>query len=221
MFADLWPTFGLTLCTARLVLKLPSDSELEALARVAADGVHGKDERPFLTPWTEGSPEERARSVLRSHWSSLATWSLDAWRLGLGVFLPTGEALGVASLRAADFRVNREVTTSSWLGVPWQGQGYGTEARTALLTLAFDHLGATDATTEVFQDNHKSQGVSRKLGYLADGISRDRRGEEVVVSDRLRLTAEPWHANSRKGEVLVSGVDEALPMFLGDPASLA
>ena len=43
--------------------------------------------------------------------------------------------------------MNREVMTSSWLGVAHQGQGYGTEARTALLTLAFDHLGATDATT--------------------------------------------------------------------------
>ncbi|KRF28342.1 GNAT family N-acetyltransferase [Phycicoccus sp. Soil802] len=219
MFADLWPTFGLTLSTARLVLRLPTDSELEALARVAADGVHGEDERPFLTPWAEGSPEERARSVLGSHWSALASWTPDSWRLGLGVFLHTGEAIGVASLRAADFRVNREVTTSSWLGLGWQGQGYGTEARTALLTLAFDHLGATDATTEVFQDNHKSQGVSRKLGYLPDGISRDRRGEDVVVSDRLRLTSELWGANADKGEVEVSGVDEALPMFLGDPRS--
>ena len=217
MLAHLWPTFGLTLSTARLTLRLPAESELHALASVAADGVHGEDERPFLTPWAEGSPAERARSVLESHWRALGSWSPDSWRLGLCVFLDTGDPIGVASLRAADFRVNREVTTSSWLGLAWQGQGYGTEARTALLTLAFDHLGATDATTEVFQDNHKSQGVSRKLGYLADGISRDRRGEEVVVSDRLRLTADLWRANTGKGEVLVSGVEAALPMFLGDP----
>jgi RimJ/RimL family protein N-acetyltransferase len=216
MLADLWPTFGLTLSTARLVLRLPADSELEALARVAADGVHRTDERPFLTPWAEGTPEERARSVLESHWWSLGSWTADSWRLGLGVFLRSGKLIGVASLRAADFRVNREVTTSSWLGLRWQGQGYGTEARTALLTLAFDHLGATDATTEVFQDNHKSQGVSRKLGYRPDGISRDRRGEEVVVSDRLRLTADRWRENTDKGDVQVSGADEALPLFLGD-----
>ena len=34
-------------------------------------------------------------------------------------------------------------------------------------TLAFDHLGAQAALTEVFQDNHASQGVSRKLGYAS------------------------------------------------------
>lgn len=214
MLAHLWPTFGLTLSTPRLVLRLPSVAQLEDLACLAAEGVHGPDERPFLMPWAEGTPQERALSVLRGHWSRLSSWTPENWQLGLGVFLHTGQPLGVATLRARDFRVNSEVMTSSWLGLAHQGQGYGTEARTALLTLAFDHLGATDATTEAFQDNHKSQGVSRKLGYLPDGISRDRRGEEVVISDRLRLTADRWAASPRKVAVHVSGIDEAAHMFI-------
>lgn len=114
------------------------------------------------------------------------------------------------TLRARDFPVVREVTTSSWLGIAHQSQGYGTEARAAVLTLAFDHLGATDATTEVFPDNQKSQGVSRKLGYLPDGISRDRRDDEVLVSDRLRLTADRFR---RDIEVAVEGLDAARGMF--------
>ena len=43
-------------------------------------------ERPFLTPWTEGSARDGARSVLRGHWGQLAGWSTRNWRLGLGVF---------------------------------------------------------------------------------------------------------------------------------------
>ncbi len=214
MLAGLWPTFGLTLSTSRLVLRLPSDAELNELASLAAHGVHGPDERPFLTPWAEGTPEERARFVLREHWFQLSSWTPENWRLGLGVFLRTGQPLGVATLRARDFRVSREVMTSSWLGLAHQAQGYGTEARTALLTLAFDHLGATDATTEVFQDNHKSQSVSRKLGYLPDGISRDSRTEQVLVSDRLRLTADRWAASTQYVAVQVSGIDEAVRMFV-------
>ncbi|MBC7630868.1 GNAT family protein, partial [Aeromicrobium sp.] len=214
MLANVWPTFGLALSTSRLVLRLPSDAELADLACLAATGVHGCDERPFLTPWAEGTPEERASFVLGEHWFQLSSWTPENWRLGLGVFLRTGQPLGVATLRARDFRVNREVTTSSWLGLAHQAQGYGTEARTALLTLAFDHLGATDATTEVFQDNHKSQGVSRKLGYQPDGISRDRRGEEVLISDRLRLTADQWAANRPNAAVQVAGIDEAVRMFM-------
>jgi RimJ/RimL family protein N-acetyltransferase len=96
----------------------------------------------------------------------------------------------VATLRARDFVVVREVTTFSWLGLDYQGHGFGTEARVGLLTLAFEHLGAVAARTEVFQDNHASQGVSRKLGYQSDGISVDARGSEPVVSDRLRLSRD-------------------------------
>ncbi|MGH3729619.1 MAG: GNAT family N-acetyltransferase, partial [Micromonosporaceae bacterium] len=185
MLVDLWPPYGLTITTPRLELRLPGEEELAELAHLAGNGVHRADERPFLTPWTDGSPEDRARSVLQGHWDSLGGWSETAWQLGLGVFRRR-DPIGVVTLRARDFLVVGEVTTSAWLGIEHQGKGYGTEARFGLLTLAFDHLGANAALSEVFQDNHSSQGVSRKLGYEHDGISVDARGGEAVVSDRLR-----------------------------------
>ncbi|WP_127502091.1 GNAT family N-acetyltransferase [Actinoplanes solisilvae] len=211
MIEELWPQFGLVLATPRLKLRLPREDELAALAQVAGRGVHAPDERPFLTPWTEGTPLDRARSVLRGHWEDLSSWEPDDWCLGLGVFRD-GTPIGTVSLRARDFAVTRQVTTSSWLGLEFQGQGYGTEARAALLTLAFDHLGATAARTEVFQDNHASQGVSRKLGYVADGISVDARDGEALVSDRLRLTRERW-AQNRHPAVTVGGVERCLEAF--------
>lgn len=211
VLADLWPLYGLTISTPRVELRLPREDELAALAQVAADGVHRADERPFLTPWTDGSPADRARFVLQEHWSRFAEWRVPAWRLGLRVFRD-GEPLGVVTLRARDFLVVREVTTSSWLGIDHQGKGYGTEARVGVLTLAFDHLGARAALTEVFQDNHASQGVSRKLGHERDGISVDARGDEAVVSDRLRLTREKWTQGKRL-TVSVDGMAACRPMF--------
>ena len=214
MLSDLWPTYALRIHTPRLTLRLPDPEELAALAQVAADGVHKPDERPFLTPWTEGTPEDRARTVLQGHWDDLASWTPTNWSLGLGVFVSGNEPIGMVHLGARDFRVVRGVTTSSWLGLPHHHQGLGTEARAGLLTLAFDHLGATDATTEVFSDNHASQGVSRKLGYRSDGISKDARGDEVLESDRLRLTAERWAETSHPAAT-VEGVEAARAMFLG------
>jgi len=64
----------------------------------------------------------------------------------------------------------------------------------------------------VFADNHSSQGVSRKLGYEPDGISRDARGEEVVVSDRLRLTRQKWKLQPHP-DVTVTGFADCRPMF--------
>lgn len=217
MLTDAWPLFALTIETERLTLRLPRDEEVARLSRVAAGGLHDPAERPFLTPWTEGGPQARARFVLQGHWASLGEWRPDDWALGLAVFPKDGsegEPIGRVTLWARDFAVVREVTTSSWLGLEHQGQGFGTEARAGALALAFDHLGAVAALTEVFQDNHASQGVSRKLGYVHDGISRDARGEEALVSDRLRLTLEAWRERqAERSTVTVSGVQACLAEF--------
>jgi RimJ/RimL family protein N-acetyltransferase len=212
VLADLWPLYGLTISAPRLELRLPREEELAALAHLAGKGVHRPGERPFLVPWAEGSPEDRSRFVLQEHWARLGQWAPAAWALGFGVF-HRGQPLGVVTLRARDFPVVREVATSSWLGVGHQGNGYGTEARAGLLTLAFDHLHARAARTEVFQDNHASQGVSRKLGYQHDGISVDARGGEAVVSDRLRLTRDSWAAQKERTAVKVDGMAACRAMF--------
>ncbi|MFG1751586.1 GNAT family N-acetyltransferase [Streptosporangium sandarakinum] len=118
----------------------------------------------------------------------------------------------MVTLRALDFPGVREVTTSAWPGVEHRGKGYGAEARADLLALAFDHLDARAARTEVFQDVHASQGVSRKLGYEYDGISVDARGDEAVVSDRLRLTRQKWTQQNRQ-PVRGDGMTARRPMF--------
>jgi RimJ/RimL family protein N-acetyltransferase len=215
VLADLWPTYQLRIRTPRLQLRLPDEGELSELADLAGRGVHEPGQRPFLTPWTDGRPEDRVRIVLQSHWADLAGWSAENWSLGLGVFAASGAPLGMVTVRARDFAVVREVATSSWLGLPHHGKGFGTEARLGLLTLGFDHLGAEAAVTEVFQDNHASQGVSRKLGYEPDGISRDARGAEVLVSDRLRLTRSRWESLAHPRAV-VDGIPACRHMFDGN-----
>lgn len=212
MLADVWPTYRLRITTPLLELRLPTEAELADLAALAGRGVAPPGERPFLTPWTDGTAQDRAEFVLRQHWAQLSAWDVDDWRLGMGVFALDSEPLGLVTLRAKDFRVVREVSTSSWLGLKHQNRGFGTEARLGLLTLAFDHLGAQAALTEVFQDNAASQGVSRKLGYESDGISRDARGTDALTSDRLRLREPVWRRFDHP-RVAVDGVDACAAMF--------
>src|SRR5258705_10321876 len=132
MLADLWPQYGLTIVTPPLQLRLPREEELAELADLAGQGVHHPGERPFLTPWSDGTYTDRARFVLQEHWDWLASWDVAAWRLGMGV-LRAGQPIGVVTLRARDFRVVRQVTTSAWLGMEHQGRGNGngSEGRTA------------------------------------------------------------------------------------------
>ncbi|WP_104090669.1 GNAT family N-acetyltransferase [Arthrobacter sp. GMC3] len=211
MFEDYWPLANLSLATERLELRVPCDNELLEVAAVAADGVHEPGEQPFLTPWTSLPPEERARYVMQQHWSRRGSWTVENWALELGVFLGD-HPIGMVTLKALNFSVLREVKTESWLGRGHHRRGLGTEARAAVLSLAFEGLGGVSALTEVFQDNPGSQGVSRKLGYRHDGISRDVLAGSVVISDRLRLDRTEW-ARINRPETVVNGLDASLPLF--------
>lgn len=160
------------------------------------------------------TPRLRMRLPDEREPADLAEWSAENWSLGLGVLAESGAPLGMVTVRARDFAVVREVATSSRLGRPRHRKGFGSEARLGLLTLAFDHLGAEAAVTEVFQDNHASQGVSRKLGYEPDGIFRNARAAEVLVSDRLRLTRSRWQSLAHPRAV-VAGIAACRHMFAG------
>ena len=116
---------------------------------------------------------------------------------------------------ARGFPVRRTVETGSWLGLEHQGRGIGTRMRRAVVHLAFAGLGAHDVTSEVFADNPRSQRVSEKVGYTANGAHRTSRGEEAVEARRYRLPRASWLASERP-EVAIHGI-EGVRRQLGVP----
>ncbi|MFE4361522.1 GNAT family N-acetyltransferase [Kitasatospora sp. NPDC056800] len=213
MITDHWPLRGLRVSSPRLELRLPTEDELAEVADVAARGVHPPEERPFLTPWGELPPAERARHVVQLHWRRLGRWSAQDWALNLVAF-HEGRPVGIQDMRAKEFGVRREIVSGSWLGLEHQGKGLGTEMRAAMLHLAFAELGTRSARSLSFADNHSSLAVSRRLGYRGDGIDRDVLDGRVVVSQRLRLTPEAWAGHART-PVTVTGLDEGCRALFG------
>lgn len=211
MLVDHWPLLGLCVRTERLELRLPGEQELADLADLAAQGVHEPDQRPFLLPWTDVPPAERAREVLQGHWRRRGTWTPQDWTLELVVFAQ-GRPVGVQEVAATDFAILREVRTSSWLALEHHGQGIGTEMRAAVLHLAFAGLAAEEATTASFTDNAAPLRISHKLGYRPDGVSRDVLHGRVVVSQQLRLTRQQWELTNRP-DVTISGLDSCMEQF--------
>jgi RimJ/RimL family protein N-acetyltransferase len=213
-----WPLPGLRLRTPRLELRLPTDTDLMALAELAAGDVHDPAVQPFLVPWTDRPPDERARGAMQYHWRQWATWTPEHWTLEL-VVISAGAMVGVQSVSASDFAVLREVHTGSWLGMAHQGKGIGTEMRAAVLHLAFGGLGAQQARSEAFDDNPASLAVSRKLGYSDDGIDRYIVRGRPVVSQRLRLDRSIWES-THTVPVTIAGLQPCLHMFglAGGPA---
>lgn len=81
-----------------------------------------------------------------------------------------------------------------WLGEPWHGRGFMTEAAGALLAHAFQSRGYPAIRSSVFVDNPASLRVQAKLGFEVTGAgeawSMSRR--EKVQKWETRLTAEAF-----------------------------
>lgn len=136
-----WPLFDLRITTPRLQLQLPTEELCDQLIDTILEGVHDPDRMPFSVPWTRASREDLPFNTLSHLWQQLAGFKRDDWSLPLAV-LVDGRAVGVQALSSKDFPITRQVDSGSWLGLRYQGHGYGTEMRAAVLYFAFAELEA-------------------------------------------------------------------------------
>jgi RimJ/RimL family protein N-acetyltransferase len=211
MAHPLWPLFDLRLQTARLELRLPTDDDLRGLAATARAGIHPPAEMPFAVPWTDLPSPDFERSFVQYHWAKRADWKPARWVLNLATFLDS-TPIGSQTVEAADFSTLRTVQTGSWLGMEWQGKGYGKEMREAVLALAFDGLGAEVAESGAFADNPASAAVSRALGYEPNGIERLAPRGEAKELTRYRMTRDRWAGRSR-APITILGLEGCLELF--------
>ena len=206
-----WPLFALRLATPRLVLRPVTDDDLPAFIAAAESGIHDPARSPFSFPWTDVPPEELPANMARHVWRTRAETSRQRWTLPFGVW-HEGELVGMQDLVSTDFATLRTVSTGSWLRQSAQGQGIGTEMRTAVVLYAFDHLGAQMAETEAASWNEASLGVSRAVGYAPNGTTRKAWGGSAQEVQHLRL--EPQGLNRPDWTLRVQGHD-AVASFLG------
>ena len=209
-----WPLFGLRLRCDDVLLRLVREHDLPRLVAIQpSDYEHDPSAEVFRG---EDLDEHRRRLVYQGYWRSLGTWSPSSWCLDFAVE-NQGLLVGVQSLEADSFLDLRTVDSGSWLVGSARGRGVGIAMRTAVLALAFDHLGTRAAVTSARRDNAASLGVSRHVGYRDNGVSLNRSGSGVVELVHMRMTAEEWRASEAGGRVTVSGLDACLPWFGGVP----
>jgi RimJ/RimL family protein N-acetyltransferase len=206
-----WPLDGLRLRVGDLLLRPVTEADLDGLGDLLPADV----EMNPATPMPFGAPEQVAKgiAVRQEHWLRLGRWTPDAWTLDFLVH-HCDQPIGVQELEAEDFRVLRTVDSASFLVPDARGRGFGKLMRTAVLTLAFEGLGAETAITEAWSDNEASLGVSRSIGYLPNGSVRHKRDGGASEMPRLRMDLSQWRAVPRP-RVEISGLEPCLPWFLG------
>ena len=204
-----WPLLDLRITAGDLELRPLVEADLAEVVRVMPADL---ELDPHATRFEVPEGVHRAVVVHMEYWRSYGTWSPQSWRFHLAV-RRDGDLLGLQELEGNNFPTLRTVDTSSWLVPGARGVGIGKAMRRAVLSLAFDHLGARAAITSAWHDNHASLGVSRSLGYRANGESLLARGDDVDTLVHLRMTADDWAASGGGAEIAVEGVDACRPWF--------
>ena len=203
--AQLWPAAGLHVHAGDVELRWIDDELLVQLAELAASGIHAPDYMPFTYPWSRGSREQVMRNVLAYQWEARQHVGPGKLVLEMAV-LHRGVPVGVQAASGRDYSVLRSVETGSWLAASAQGQGLGTMMRTAMLHLLFDGLDAAVVASTAYADNHASNRVSLKTGYLPDGSTLAVRDGQAAVLNRYVMYAQRFE-QFRDESVVVSGAD--------------
>jgi RimJ/RimL family protein N-acetyltransferase len=167
---------------------------------------------PFFFAWTDDLKEDSFLALHRGAWES---WRAERWTLNFVTFLD-GRPIGTQEVSGEDFATTRTVGSGSWLGEPFQGQGFGTEQRAGMVEFAFRGLGARAAVSGVLEGNVRSQRISEGLGYKVTGTSQAApRGEPVVQYD-YRLERADWQSLI---PVEIEGLEPCLQLFGALPPS--
>jgi RimJ/RimL family protein N-acetyltransferase len=202
--------FDIRLTTPDLELRHLTEADLDAVAAIVPADA---EQDPSLTTYPGlDAAANLGVGVHQGYWRARGGWRPESWALSFGVY-HDGELVGYQGLEGDDFPTLRTVDSSSFLTAAARSRGLGKQMRAAVLTLAFGPLGARYAITSAWSDNHASLGVSRALGYVDNGMTAHRRGDDAGEMAHLRLTRERWLASAWPAQVTVSGVEPCLVFF--------
>src|SRR5438067_1621182 len=174
-----------TLATARLVLRMFRESDLDAYAAICGD--------PEVMRYLAPGPMTRAEA-----WRNMAM-VLGHWQLrGYGLWAVEERGSGLLAGRVGCWR------PEGWPGleVGWTlrrsfwGRGYATEAARASVKYAFNELNQARVISLIAPENAASIRVAERLGERP-------RGEWEVFGTRViiyGIDREEWDARSGRGE---------------------
>jgi len=167
------------LATERLVLRAPRREDVKAVAALAGDRRIAENTQRLPHPYRLQDAED---------------WILAAnTRPGERTFLIErgGDVIGACGF---DLRGGFEPEIGYWLGVPFWGRGYATEAVRAMIDHAFEAHPCTALQAGSRVSNPASRRVLEKCGFQWTGVAlyRMRAINSSAPCDRFRLERSIW-----------------------------
>jgi RimJ/RimL family protein N-acetyltransferase len=177
--------------TQRLVLRAPQLGDAKAVAMLANDRRIAENTARIPHPYKPKDAEDFNRSLGQNEAAFLVTLR-DRTIVG---------AAGIARLEG------QTPELGYWLGVPYWGQGYATEAARAVIDYAFDDLDHEALQAGARVTNPASRRVLEKCGFQWTGVGlyRIRALNSSAPIDRFRLDRGLWASLKSWGKVRRAG----------------
>ena len=151
-----------TLTTKRLTLRPFKPSDAADVQRLAGEREVAATTLNIAHPYEDGMAE----SWIADHeknWSSGTT-------LTLAITTAADGLVGAISLKLTVGHNSAEL--GYWIGVPYWGRGYATEAARAIVDFGFKDIGLSRIHAHFLADNVASGRVMEKLGMRHEGVLR-------------------------------------------------
>lgn len=153
-----------TLVTPRLVLRPPAAEDAAQIHRLAGAREIAENTLSIPHPYRDGMAEAWIEKV--------AAELEQGTGATFGVLRRQGALLvGCVGLRMVSEHERAEL--GYWIGVPYWGQGFATEATDAVLRYGFEELGLHRIHATHFRRNPGSGRVMEKVGMSYEGRMRD------------------------------------------------
>ena len=172
--------------TERLVLRAPCRKDAKALARLINDRRIAINTARIPYPYSVEDAEQFIAAAKRQGGEVAFLITLDDDLIG---------GCGVA-------RSDSGPELGYWVGVPFWGQGFATEAARAVIDYAFCSLGHEALEAGVRVSNPASRRVLEKCGFQWTGVrlARIRAINSAAPADRFRLDRRLWESLKTLGQ---------------------
>lgn len=174
--------------TERLILRPPSMLDAPRMAALAGDLDVAKGTLTIPHPYSEADAKAFIDSVLAA-WESLSTCIFAM------VDRRDQQCIGTIGLLPNSMHKHAEI--GYWVGKPYWGQGYTTEAARRLVDWAFTTFDLNRIYAQHFGSNPASGRVMQKIGMTYEGTMRQHYVRFGEVQDVLfyGILREEWKAS--------------------------
>ena len=151
-----------SLVTDRLLLRRLELEDADRVEELASDYELAKTTLTVPHPYPAGSAEDFIRSMWAAGDKGLVVFAI--------VEKESGSLIGIINIKQTLAYKRGEL--GYWVGRPYWGKGYGTEAARMVVAYGFEELGLNKVFAGAFADNPGSWRIMEKVGMKHEGTWR-------------------------------------------------